>query len=207
MSSKRITSSHQWLKEHFTDAYVKQAQKNGYRSRAVYKLQELQERDRLFKQGMTVIDLGAAPGSWAQLLIKLVGKKGSVVALDILPMKPLRAVEFILGDFTEIETQQKVLEIVRDTKVDWIISDMAPNFSGIDSVDQLRSMTLSETALEFSLSVLPIGGSFLIKAFQGSGFEEFLKTLRSCFKKVLIRKPKASRDRSREVYLIALERK
>lgn len=207
MCPKRITSSRQWLKEHFSDAYVKQAQKSGYRSRAIYKLQEIQERDRLFKPGMTVIDLGAAPGGWAQLLTRLVGKKGRVLALDLLPMAPLPRVEFILGDFTEPEIQQKVLESLGESKVDWVISDMAPNFSGIDSVDQLRSMALSELVLEFALSILPKSGGFLIKVFQGEGFEAFLKTVRSCFKKVLIRKPKASRERSREVYLVAVGRK
>ncbi len=207
MCPKRITSSRQWLKEHFSDPYVKKAQKSGYRSRAVFKLQEIQDRDRLFKPGMTVIDLGAAPGGWSQLLTQLVGKIGRVIAMDILPMAPLPRVEFIVGDFNEAEIQQKVLEAVGDAKVDWVISDMAPNFSGIDSVDQLRSIALAEMALDFALRVLPDSGGFLIKLFQGEGFEDFLKAARSCFKKVLIRKPKASRERSREVYLVALGRK
>jgi 23S rRNA (uridine2552-2'-O)-methyltransferase len=207
MCPKRITSSRQWLKEHFSDPYVKKAQQGGYRSRAVFKLQEIQERDRLFKPGMTVIDLGAAPGGWSQLLTQLVGRIGRVIAMDILPMDPLPRVEFILGDFNEDEVQQQVLDVVGDAKVDWVISDMAPNFSGVDSVDQLRSIALSEMALDFALRVLPNSGGFLIKLFQGEGFEDFLKTVRSCFKKVLIRKPKASRERSREVYLVALGRK
>jgi 23S rRNA (uridine2552-2'-O)-methyltransferase len=207
MCPKRIGSSRQWLKEHFSDVYVKQAQKSGYRSRALFKLKEIHERDHLFKQGMTVIDLGAAPGGWAQLGVNLVGKNGRVIAMDILPMEPLPRVEFILGDFTQTEIQQKVLEAAGESKVDWVISDMAPNFSGIDSVDQLRSIGLCEMALEFALTVLPSSGGFLIKVFQGEGFEDFLKTIRSCFKKVLIRKPKASRERSREVYIVAQGRK
>jgi len=207
MCPKRITSSRQWLKEHFSDSYVKQAQKSGYRSRAIFKLQEIQERDRLFKPDMTVIDLGAAPGGWSQLLTRLVGRKGRVIAMDILPMPALPRVEFILGDFNETKVQQQLLAAIGETRVDWVISDMAPNFSGIDSVDQLRSMALAEMALEFALNVLPESGGFLIKAFQGEGFEDFLKTFRSCFKKVLIRKPKASRERSREVYLVGIGRK
>lgn len=207
MCPKRISSSRQWLKEHFSDVYVKQAQKSGYRSRAVYKLQEIHERDRLFKQGMTVIDLGAAPGGWSQLIMRLVGRKGRVIALDILPMEPLPGVEFILGDFNEEAVQQKLLQSLGEVKIDWVVSDMAPNFSGIDSVDQSRSMLLSEVALEFALKVLPASGGFLIKVFQGEGFEDFLKMIRSHFKKVAIRKPKASRDRSREVYIVAQGRK
>ncbi len=207
MCPKRITSSRQWLKEHFSDVYVKQAQKSGYRSRAVYKLLEIQERDRLFKPGMIVIDLGAAPGSWSQLVTKLIGKHGRIIAMDLLPMAPLPRVEFIQGDFSEPGIQQKVLEAVGESKVDWVISDMAPNFSGIDSVDLLRSIGLAESALEFALKVLPSFGGFLIKVFQGEGFEDFLKAVRGCFKKVLIRKPKASRERSREVYIVAVGRK
>ncbi len=207
MCPKRITSSRHWLKEHFSDVYVKQAQKSGYRSRAIYKLQEIQDRDRLFKPGMIVIDLGAAPGGWSQLLKRLVGKNGRVIAMDILPMKALPGVEFILGDFSEEETQKKLLEAVGESKVDWVLSDIAPNFSGIDTVDQLRSLALAEEALEFALSLLPSSGGFLIKVFQGEGFEAYLKSVRNCFKKVLIRKPKASRERSREVYLVALGRK
>ncbi|HSW70830.1 MAG TPA: SAM-dependent methyltransferase [Gammaproteobacteria bacterium] len=207
MCPKRITSSRQWLREHFSDPYVKQAQKSGYRSRAVYKLQELHDRDRLFQPGMTVIDLGAAPGGWAQLLRKLLGKKGRIIALDLLPIEPLPGVEFILGDFTELAIQHKVLEAVDGAQVDWIISDMAANFSGIASVDQLRSINLLEAVLEFALKILPEGGGILIKAFQGEGFEDFLKAVKNCFKKVLIRKPKASRERSPEIYIVARGRK
>jgi len=195
------------LKEHFADTYVKQAHKAGYRSRAVYKLQELHERSHLFKPGMTIIDLGAAPGGWSQLLVKLVGKKGKVIALDILPMAPIPDVEFIQGDFSEEETHQQLLAYLGDTSVDWVVSDIAPNFSGIDSVDQSRSMLLAEMALDFTLGVTTEKGGFLIKLFQGEGFDAFLKLIRDYFKKVLIRKPKASRGRSREVYIVAIGRK
>ncbi|HVY53636.1 MAG TPA: 23S rRNA (uridine(2552)-2'-O)-methyltransferase RlmE [Gammaproteobacteria bacterium] len=199
--------SHEWLKEHFTDEYVKKAQRSGYRSRAVYKLQELHEKDRLFKPGMTVIDLGAAPGGWSQLVAPLVGKKGRVIALDILPMEPIANVEFIQGDFGDEALHGVLLEKLAGTSPDWVISDIAPNTSGILSVDQPKSMLLCEMALEFALSVLPQEGGFLIKVFQGEGFDAFLKEIRSNFKKVHIRKPKASRGRSREVYIVALGRK
>jgi 23S rRNA (uridine2552-2'-O)-methyltransferase len=195
-------SSRRWLKEHFSDTYVKQAQQAGYRSRAVYKLQELQERDKLFRFGMTVVDLGAAPGGWSQLLIEYVGSKGRVVALDILPMDPIPGVDFIQGDFTEEESATTLLERL-GAKVDWVISDMAPNLSGVDSVDQPRSIYLAELALDFALQVLAPEGGFLVKVFQGDGFDPFLKQVREHFKKVLIRKPKASRGRSREVYILA----
>lgn len=199
--------SSQWLKEHFSDVYVKQAQKSGYRSRAVYKLLELHERNRLFKPGMVVVDLGAAPGGWSQLVAPMVGKKGRIIALDILPMKAIPDVEFIQGDFSQETTHEKLLEILGETKVDWVISDMAPNLSGISSVDQPRAMLLSEIALDFSLQILPKNGCFLIKVFQGEGFDAYLKSIRSHFQKVLIRKPKASRGRSREVYIVAIGRK
>jgi 23S rRNA (uridine2552-2'-O)-methyltransferase len=204
MCAKR---SYQWLKEHFTDEYVKQAQKSGYRSRAVYKLQELHERDHLFKPGMTIVDLGAAPGGWSQWLSKQVGRKGKVIALDILPMDPIPQVEFILGDFSEEETLHKLQAILGESSVDWVISDMLPNLSGITNVDQPRAMYLSDLALDFALTTLPKGGGFLIKIFQGEGVDAFIKVLRTHFQKVLIRKPKASRGRSREVYLVAMGRK
>lgn len=199
--------SPQWLKEHFSDVYVKQAQRSGYRSRAVYKLEELHTRDHLFKPGMFVIDLGAAPGGWSQLVKKLVGKNGRVLALDILPMEPLAGVEFILGDFSEETTQQQVLESLGGAKADWVISDMAPNLSGISGIDQPRAMHLIELALDFSLVVLCDGGGFLTKIFQGEGFDDFLKLIRSRFQKVRIRKPKASRGRSREIYIVATGKK
>ncbi len=196
-------SSRRWLREHFSDPYVKQAQQEGYRSRAVYKLQELQERDKLFKPGMTVIDLGAAPGSWSQWIVPLLGKKGRVIALDILPMDAIPGVEFIEGDFTEEAILVELMQCIGDAKADWVISDMAPNMSGIDSVDQPRSIELAELALDLAKQVLNEQGGLLIKVFQGAGFEEFLLELRKHFKKVIIRKPKASRDRSNEVYLLA----
>ncbi len=174
-------SSRRWLREHFNDPYVKQAQQEGYRSRAVYKLLELQERDKLFKPGMTVIDLGAAPGGWSELVVKLVGKNGRVIALDVLPMEPIAGVEFIQGDFSEQSVLAELLQRLGDAKVDWVISDMAPNMSGIDSVDQPRSMYLAELALGFALKVLNEQGGFLIKVFQGEGFDEFLKQVTSTF--------------------------
>src|SRR5688572_6600599 len=193
-------SSRRWLKEHFSDSYVKKAQQAGYRSRAVYKLLEIQERDRLFKPGMVVIDLGAAPGGFSELVKEYVGEKGRVIALDILAMKPIPGIEFIQGDFSDADVLQQLLLQLGETKVDWVISDMSPNMSGIESVDQARSMALVELALDFSQS---IGGGFLVKVFQGEGSEAFLKAVRQVFKKVVIRKPKASRGRSREIYVLA----
>jgi 23S rRNA (uridine2552-2'-O)-methyltransferase len=196
-------SSRRWLREHFSDPYVKQAQQEGYRSRAIYKLQELQERDRLFKPGMTVIDLGAAPGGWSQLVVNLVGRKGRVIALDILPMDAIPGVEFIEGDFTEETVLSQLMQSLGESRADWVISDMAPNMSGIDSVDQPRSMELAELAVELAKRVLNDQGGLLVKVFQGAGFDAFLTELRRDFNKVVIRKPKASRDRSNEVYLLA----
>jgi 23S rRNA (uridine2552-2'-O)-methyltransferase len=200
---KKSGSSKRWLQEHFADTYVKQAQQAGYRSRSVYKLQELQERDKLFLPGMTIVDLGAAPGGWSQLVTKLVGKKGRVIALDLLEFEPLPGVEFIQGDFSDDAVLEQLLALLNEKKVDWILSDMAPNMSGIDSVDQPRSMELAELALDFALRVLSPTGGFLVKVFQGEGFDPFLVALRQNFKKVIIRKPKASRGRSREVYILA----
>ena len=203
MRSKSSKSSQRWLKEHFSDPYVKQAQQAGLRSRASYKLLEIQERDKLFKPGMTVIDLGAAPGSWSELIIKLVGPKGRVIAVDILPMASIKGVEFIQGDFSDEEQVQALLEQIKTTSVDWVVSDMAPNMSGVDSVDQPRSIELAELAFRFALCTLRPQGGFLTKVFQGEGFDAFLSEIRRHFKKVTIRKPKASRDRSREVYIVA----
>lgn len=198
-------SSGRWLGEHFSDPYVKQAQKEGYRSRAVYKLLEIHERDRLFKPGMTVIDLGAAPGGWCQLIVKLVKPKGRIIALDILNMEAIEGVEFIQGDFSDESVMQGLLLQLAGAKVDWVISDMAPNMSGNESVDIPRSIYLCELALDFALRSLHKGGGFLIKAFQGEGFDAFLADIKRSFKSVIIRKPKASRDRSREVYILARE--
>ncbi|MCD6038710.1 MAG: rlmE [Gammaproteobacteria bacterium] len=201
--SNQSSSSRRWLHEHFSDYYVKQAQKEGLRSRAVYKLKELQERDKLFRPGMTVVDLGAAPGGWSELVVKLVGKNGRVIALDVLPLVPIAGVEFIQGDFSESILQQTLMNQLKATPVDWVISDMAPNLSGITSVDMPRMIELAELALGFALSVLHGQGGFLVKMFQGEGFDPFLREVRCHFKKVVIRKPKASRGRSNELYVLA----
>lgn len=200
-------SSRRWLSEHFSDTYVKQAQQEGYRSRAVYKLLEMHERDRLFKPGMTVIDLGAAPGGWAQLVARLIKPKGRLIALDLLPMEPIPDVDFIQGDFSDETVLASILQQLATTKADWVLSDMAPNMSGNASVDVPRAMYLAELALDFALNVLNPTGGLLIKAFQGEGFEAFLGEIKRNFKKVAIRKPKASRGRSREVYILARELK
>ncbi|MDA8561564.1 23S rRNA (uridine(2552)-2'-O)-methyltransferase RlmE [Gammaproteobacteria bacterium] len=197
-------SSRRWLQEHFDDAFVKQAHKSGLRSRAVYKLQEILEKDKLFKTGMTIIDLGAAPGSWSELAKNYVGASGRVIALDILPMEPIEGVDFIQGDFNEIKVLDALFAKIKNSSVNWVISDIAPNMSGLDSVDQPRSMAMAELALDFAVKVLrDTGNGFLVKVFQGSGFDEFLNEVRKHFSKVSIKKPKASRGRSREVYILA----
>jgi 23S rRNA (uridine2552-2'-O)-methyltransferase len=200
-------SSRRWLREHFTDSYVKQAQKEGYRSRAVYKLLEMEERYHLFKKGMTVIDLGAAPGGWSQVVVQYVKPGGRVIALDLLPIEPIDGVEFIQGDFADEANVKILLTQLSDTQVDWVISDIAPNMSGNPSIDIPRSMYLCELALDFALSVIKDGGGFFIKVFQGEGFDPLLLKIRQHFKSVVIRKPKASRDRSREVYILARDKK
>lgn len=200
----RTKSSRQWLAEHFSDPYVKMAQKAGYRSRAVFKLLELQERYQLFKPGMTVIDLGAAPGGWSQLVASHVKPpKGRVIAMDILSMEPLEGVEFIQGDFSDDAILEALLDKISPNKADWVLSDIAPNMSGNDSIDMPRSMYLAELALDFALKVLQPEGGFLIKLFQGEGFDAFLLQIRQSFKTVNIKKPKASRSRSREIYVLA----
>ena len=204
---KKSASSRQWLKKHFTDPYVKQAQKEGYRSRAVYKLLEIQEKDRLIKPGMNIVELGAAPGGWSQILVKLLAGQGKIIALDILPMEPLKGVNFIQGDFTSDLVFQALNQKLENESLDLVLSDMAPNFSGIGSVDQLRTIYLAELALEFALKHLSPEGSFLVKVFQGEGIDAFLKLLKQNFIKVFIRKPKASRKDSAEVYLLARGKK
>lgn len=199
----KTKSSHRWLKEHFDDEYVKKAQKEGYRSRAVYKLQEIQEKDRILKPSMKVVDLGSAPGGWSQYTARVIGNNGRIIASDILPMDAIAFVEFVQGDFREQEVLDKLLDLLGDDKADLVISDMAPNMSGTEAVDQPRSIYLCELALEMAQQVLKPGGSFLIKLFQGEGSEVFLRSVRQQFKVVKIRKPKASRPRSREVYVLA----
>lgn len=200
----RSKSSHRWLKEHFDDPFVKKSQQEGYRSRAVYKLIEIQEKDQVVKSGMVVVDLGAAPGGWSQYLAKIVGSKGRVVALDILAMDPLPGVEFIQGDFMAEETYAALMTLIGDVGVDVVTSDIAPNLSGMREVDIPRAMYLAELAVEFSKQVLKPGGKLLIKVFQGEGFDNLMKSLRVNFAAVKTRKPEASRSRSNEVYLFAV---
>ncbi|WP_299596098.1 23S rRNA (uridine(2552)-2'-O)-methyltransferase RlmE [uncultured Microbulbifer sp.] len=199
----RSKSSHRWLREHFNDHYVKQSQKDGYRSRASYKLQELQEKDRLIKQGMTVVDLGAAPGGWSQVAAELVGHKGRVLASDILEMDALAGVDFVQGDFTEEKVFNELLEKLGEERADLVISDMAPNMSGVRAVDQPASMYLVELAVDMARQTLKPGGAFVAKVFQGEGFDELIRDLRSQYQTVVTRKPGASRPRSREVYVVA----
>ncbi|QIL89996.1 23S rRNA (uridine(2552)-2'-O)-methyltransferase RlmE [Microbulbifer sp. SH-1] len=199
----RSKSSHRWLREHFNDPYVKQSQKDGYRSRASYKLQELQEKDRLFKPGMTVVDLGAAPGGWSQVAAELVGHKGRVLASDILPMDALAGVDFVQGDFTEEKVFDELLERLGEERADLVISDMAPNMSGIRAADQPAAMYLVELAVDMARQTLKPGGAFVAKVFQGEGFDELIRDLRSQYQTVVTRKPGASRPRSREVYVVA----
>ncbi len=191
-----------WLVEHENDPYVRQARQAGYRSRAACKLLELDAKDSLFRPGMTVVDLGAAPGGWSQVAADRVGAAGRVVAVDILPMAPLAGVEFIRGDFCEQAVLDALLERLAGRPVDLVISDMAPNISGVRAVDQPRSIHLVELAVEFSNTVLRRGGALVAKVFQGAGFPELVRDLHPCYEKVLIRKPRASRPRSREVYVL-----
>lgn len=199
----RTKSSQRWLKEHFDDAFVKQAQAQGFRSRAVFKLQEIQEKDRLLKPAMNIIDLGAAPGGWSQYARKCLSHQGKIIALDILPMETIEGVEIIQGDFTEDTVLEQLFTLLDGVPVDVVLSDMAPNMSGNKQVDQPRAMYLAELALDTAQKVLIKGGSFLVKVFQGEGFEEFHQQVKQSFSQVLIRKPKASRPRSNEVYILA----
>jgi 23S rRNA (uridine2552-2'-O)-methyltransferase len=201
--AKKSGSSGRWLQEHHSDRFVKQARSEGYRSRAVFKLAEIQKQDRLIKPGMTVVDLGAAPGGWSQYAAEILKGKGTIIALDILPMEPISGVEIIHGDFREESVLAVLTAKLNGAAVDLVLSDMAPNISGVNSADQARSIYLAELALDFASRTLQEGGSLLVKMFQGEGFDEYLKQLRSRFEKVQIRKPEASRDRSRELYLLA----
>lgn len=199
----RSKTSHRWLKEHFDDPYVKMAQRDGYRSRASYKLLEIQEKDRVLRPGMTVVDLGAAPGGWSQVSSRVIGERGRLIASDILEMDSIPDVTFIQGDFTEDQVFQRILNAIGGNPVDLVISDMAPNMSGVRAADQPRAMYLCELALDLAFRVLRPGGDFLIKVFQGEGFDQYLKQVRESFDKVQMRKPTSSRDRSREQYLLA----
>lgn len=203
MGVKKKGSSRAWLREHFDDVYVQRAKERGYRSRACFKLLEIQEKDRIFRPGMTVVDLGAAPGSWSQVAAELVGDRGRVIASDILPMDNLAGVEFVLGDFTEEAVYNEILARLDGAPVDLVISDMAPNMSGLNAVDQPRSMYLVELALDFARQALKPGGAMLSKVFQGEGFDELQRELKRSFERVQTRKPAASRSRSREQYQLA----
>ena len=201
-------SSKTWLKEHFDDEYVRRSQQDGYRSRAIYKLIEIDQKDHLVKPGMTIIDLGAAPGGWSEYCVKKLGNKGRMIALDILPMEPIENVTIIQGDFREDEVFEELMSVMQDdgaenAQADLVISDMAPNISGMGSVDMPRAYYLCELALDLARQVLKPGGGLLVKLFQGEGFEAYNKELKSSFSRVVMRKPKASRARSREIYALA----
>ena len=204
---KPSRTSKAWMQEHLNDPYVKLAQKEGYRARAAYKLMEIDDKDKLIKPGMTVVDLGSTPGSWSQVVVQRLKGQGRVIALDILEMQAIPHVEFIQGDFREASVLKLLEEKLNNKPVDLVIADMAPNISGVKSVDQAGATYLTELALEFSQTWLKPDGNFLVKVFIGSGFEDIMKTMRAQFEKVVTRKPKASRDRSNEVYLLGLKRK
>ncbi len=201
---KPSKTSKAWMQEHLDDAYVKQAQKDGYRARAAYKLIEIDDKDHLIKPGMTIVDLGSAPGSWSQVAIKRLNGRGRVIALDILEMPPIAGVEFIEGDFREDDVLKKLEKTLNNLPVDLVICDMAPNISGVKQADQASAAYLTELALAFSQDWLKPNGHFLVKVFIGGEFEAILKTMRTMFDKVVTRKPKASRGRSTETYLLGL---
>jgi len=203
----KTSSSVRWLSEHLNDEFVKKAQKEGYRSRAAYKLLEIIGKYQIIKTGSKVLDLGAAPGGWSQVAIKIVGETGQVIATDILPIESIANVDFLQGDFTEEGIYEKLLSLTKEQKINVVLSDMAPNMSGQISIDQPKSMYLAELALDMATKVLSQNGHFVVKIFQGEGFDTFILSTRKNFKKVVIRKPKASRPRSKEVYLIASQLK
>ena len=200
-------SSKAWMHEHINDEFVKRAQKEGYRARAAYKLTEIDDKDKLIKPGMVIVDLGATPGSWSQVVVQRLKGQGRVIALDLLEMEPINGVEFIQGDFREESILKLLEEKLNNKKVDLVIADMAPNISGITIVDQAGAAYLTELALEFSKEWLKPSGNFLVKVFIGEGFDAILQSMRLMFDKVVTRKPKASRGRSNEVYLLGLGRK
>ncbi len=203
MQKKKSASSQRWLKEHFDDPYVQKAQKLGLRSRAVFKIEEIDQKDKLLRPGMTIVDLGAAPGGWSQYAVEKVGMEGDVVACDILEMDPIAGVDFLQGDFREEAVLDALLERIGGKTVDVLLSDMAPNMSGNDTVDQTRSMYLVELAFDMCHQVLKKNGKFVVKIFQGAGFDQYLNEVRNAFSQVKIRKPDSSRGRSREVYIVA----
>ncbi|MCO4797994.1 MAG: 23S rRNA (uridine(2552)-2'-O)-methyltransferase RlmE [Colwelliaceae bacterium] len=204
MSKKKLSNSSQkWMQEHFEDEYVKKAKKLGLRSRAVFKIEEINNKDKLIKSGMKVVDLGAAPGGWSEYAVKAVGEKGQVVACDILAMGPIAGVDFLEGDFREEAVLDALLTRIDGKNIDVVMSDMAANFTGNDAADSARSMYLVELALDMCHQVLKKNGAFVVKVFQGEGFEQFMKEVRQVFKTVKTRKPQSSRPRSREVYLVA----
>ncbi len=203
INKSKSKSSKSWLKEHEDDIYVRQSRADGYRSRAAYKLLEIQKKDHLFRAGMTVVDLGAAPGGWTQVAVSLVKPKGRVLATDILEMEDIEGASFIQGDFTEDSCLEEILQSLDGREIDLVISDMAPNISGMVEIDQPRAMHLIDLAVDFAETKLATGGSLLMKVFQGEGFEALLKKLREDYKTVVSRKPDASRARSREIYLLA----
>jgi len=198
----RSKSSKRWLQEHHQDAYVLKAREQGYRSRAVFKLAEIQQKDRIIKPGQLVLDLGAAPGGWSEYAQQVVGDQGKLIALDLLPIEPIAGVEFIQGDFTEQQTLERLLVLIDDRRLDLVLSDMAPNLSGMDSVDQPKSIYLAELAFDLARQFLAADGVFVIKLFQGEGFEDLISLLRLSFNSVRFRKPDASRARSSEIYAV-----
>ena len=204
---KVTRTSKAWMQEHLNDEFVKRAQKEGYRARAAYKLIEIDDKDKLIKPGMTIVDLGSTPGSWCQVAVQRLKNQGKVIALDILDMQPIAGVDFIQGDFREDAILKQLEAKLNNKPVDLVIADMAPNISGISDVDQAGAMYLTELALDFSRVWLKPNGNFLVKVFIGSGFDDIVKTMRSQFDRVVTRKPKASRDRSSEVYLLGLGKK
>ncbi len=198
----RSKSSSRWLQRHVSDAYVKRAHKDGYRSRAAYKLEEIDRGDRLLHAGMTVVDLGAAPGGWSQYVARRIGASGRVIAVDLLPVAPISGVQVIQGDFTEIQVLDSVKSALGGVHVDLVISDMAPNISGVEAADQAKAVSLAEYALDFAVQTLKRGGNVLVKTFQGEGYAELHRGMKRRFDKLLTRKPKASRAESREIYLL-----
>ena len=201
------SSSRRWMNEHLNDEYVKKAQKEGYRCRAEYKLIEIIDKNQIIAKGDRILDLGAAPGGWSQVAAKIVGKTGQIIASDILPIEEITGVDFLQGDFTEMSVYKALLSLTKDQKMNTILSDMAPNMSGQLSVDQPKSMYLAELALDMAIKTLTPNGHFLVKVFQGDGFDAYVQIARQTFKRVTIKKPKASRARSKEVYLLASQLK